>query len=132
MAGKQFEYALLTSSRSFFLVEFLGLEFTYTLNSCIAKFQVQDFYFDPIQQSYGNGLLTTIMDITMAHLCKNKTGYAGATVELTSKYVHPLTVGPATCRARFNPSYEPGGFLLAEIYDVHDKLISQATATWKL
>ena len=119
---------------SFIIVisEFLGLQFTYTTNSCAAKFHVEDFYFNPIHQSYDNGLLTTIMDITMAHLCKNKTGSAGVTVELTSKYTHPLTKGPASCKAHFNPSCLPGRFLQSEIRDVNNKLISHSTAPWKL
>lgn len=131
-ASERLEYALSNYKKSFFLVEFLGLDFTYLENACISKFEVEETYFGPQKQSYENGLLTTIMDITMAYFCKSQTGFAGATIELTSKYIRPLTSGPALCRANFVGLEPKSESIEAHIRDSDDRLVSYGTATWKI
>ena len=131
-ASERLAYALSNYKNSFFLVEFLGLKFTYLENACISEFEVDEIFFGPQKQSYKNGLLTTIMDITMAHFCKSQTGFAGTTIELTSKYIRPLKSGPAVCEANFVDLEKKAGSIEARIRDSRASLVSYGSATWKL
>jgi len=130
-ARTRFEAAIGDYRRSFFLVEFLGLEIGYEDDLCHTRFPVEEFFFGP-QGSYHGGLLTAIMDITMAHLSKRLTGAAGATMALNTQYLRPLTNGPARCEARFLRQGRSVSFLEAHIWDADGKLTAQATATWKM
>ena len=124
-------YALSNYKKSFFVVEFLGLEISYTYDSCVVCFPVNKIYFGP-NEAYHNGLLSTVMDIAMAHLTKKKAGSAGATIELTSKYLNPLIKGPARCEAKFIVPNSIEGFLEAKIWDVEGVIISCASAIWNM
>jgi uncharacterized protein (TIGR00369 family) len=130
-ARQRIETAFETYGRSFFLVELLGLEISYSENVCITWFPVDDFLFNP-QGSYHGGLLTAIMDVTMAHLCKKLNGDAGVTMELKSLYPRPLTQGPALCKAWFTRQDRSVGFVEARVWDAKEKLVAQGTATWKM
>ena len=79
--------ALKNYKNSFFLFEFLGLKISYQNDKCICLFPVDDFLFSPFG-GFHAGLITTVIDITMAHLSKKMTGSAGATIELQTKYFH--------------------------------------------
>jgi uncharacterized protein (TIGR00369 family) len=130
-ARRRIGTAFETHDRSFFLVELLGLEIGYGDEVCITRFPVDDFLFNP-QGSYHGGLLATVMDVTMAHLCKKLKGHAGATMELKSQYPRPLTKGPARCEARFIRQGRSVGFVEAQVWDAEDRLVAQGTATWKM
>jgi uncharacterized protein (TIGR00369 family) len=130
-ARQRVETAFETHGRSFFLVELLGLEISYGEDVCITRFPVDDFLFNP-QGSYHGGLLATVMDVTMAHLCKKLNGAAGATMELKSLYPRPLTQGPARCEARFTRQGRSVGFVEAWVWDAEENLVAQGTATWKM
>ena len=123
--------ALVNHQKSFFLVEFLALEISYEQHYCVVVFQVNELYFGP-DGTYSNGLLSTIIDITMAHWAKHETGSAGVTIELTTKYLAPLVEGTARCEARFLASETCNRFMEAKIWNGHDCLTACATATWSV
>lgn len=130
-ARARVEAALDDHHRSFFLVELLGLEISYGADVCVSRFPVDDFLFNP-QGGYQGGLLTAVMDITMAHLCKKLNGAAGVTMELKSQYMRTLVKGPARCEARFNRQGRSVGFVEAQVWDAKDELVARGTATWKM
>jgi uncharacterized protein (TIGR00369 family) len=130
-AQQRLETAFDTHHRSFFLVELLGLEISYDDDVCIVRFPVDDFLFNP-QGSYHGGLLAAVMDVAMAHLSKHVNGRVGATVELQSRFMRPLTKGPARCEARYTRNGRSIGFVEAEIWDADGNSIAQGTATWTL
>ena len=76
---------------SFFIAKMLGLEILYQENSCIIKFPVEDFLFNP-QGTYHGGMLATIMDISMGHLIKEIAGKAGITLEMKNQFLRPLLI----------------------------------------
>ena len=123
--------ALVNHQKSFFLVEFLALEISYERHCCVVAFPVNELYFGP-DGTFSNGLLSTIMDITMAHWAKHETGSAGVTIELATKYLAPLVEGTARCEARFLAPETCNRFMEAKIWNGHDCLTACATATWSV
>ena len=123
--------ALTNHQKSFFLVEFLALEISYEQSFCAAVFPINDLYFGP-DGTFSNGLLSTVMDITMAHWAKNKTGSAGVTIELNTKYLAPLVKGTARCEARFLGSETCNRFMEAKIWNEYNCLMACSTATWSV
>jgi len=121
------ETAFTTYHRSFFLIELLALEISYRDDACVVRFPVDDFLRDP-EGAYPGGLLATVMDVAMAHLCKHLNGHAGATITLNTEFLQPLLTGPAVCEARFSRHGRSIGFAEAEIRDGEERLVAQGTA----
>ena len=116
---------------NFFVAKMLGLEFSYTEDSCSIQFPVDDFLFNP-QGSYHGGMLATVMDISMGHLIKNTTGSAGITLEMKNQFLRPLVLGPAKCQGKFIRQGRSISFLESNIWDFNGKLIAHGTSTWKM
>lgn len=115
----------------FFITKIMGLEISYPEDFCLVEFPVPDFLFNP-QGSYHGGMLATVMDISMGHLINHTTGIAGATLEMKSQYLRPLTKGPARCEGRFLRQGRSVGFLESRVWDGEGKLTAHATSTWKM
>lgn len=82
-ARESFERALAAHEpkfEKFFLSSLIGLEFSYTQDSCTIEFEVADFMFNP-QGSLHGGIIATVMDISMGHLIHHRTGRGAATIE---------------------------------------------------
>ena len=75
---------------SFFIAKVLGLEISYSEESCDIQIPVNDFLFNP-QGTYHGGMLATVMDISMGHLIKKITGKAGITSQLPRRRQSQLT-----------------------------------------
>jgi uncharacterized protein (TIGR00369 family) len=116
---------------SFFIVKMMGLEISYPDDFCLVEFPAANFLFNP-QGSYHGGMLATVMDISMGHLIKHKTGIAGATLEMKNQYLRPLTKGPAQCEGRFIRQGRSISFLESRVWDGGGKLTAHATSTWKM
>ena len=67
-----------------------------------------------------------------AHFCRSQTGLPGATIELTSKYIRPLTFGSAVCETNFVGLEPKGEAIEAHIRDSGNRLVCYGVATWKI
>lgn len=130
-ARERIDTAFETYHRSFFLIELLGLEISYRDDLCLVRFPVDDFLCDP-EGAYPGGLLATVMDVAMAHLCKHLNGHAGATITLNAEFLRPLNTGPGLCEARYIRHGRAIGFAEAEIRDGEERLIARGAAVWRM
>ena len=133
-ARARFEFALGTYGQefgSFFIVKLLGLEVSYPDDFCLVTFPVHDFLFNP-QGSYHGGMLATVMDISVGHLIKHKTGVAGLTLEFKNQFMRPLINGPGKCEGRFIRQGRSISFLESRLWDGNSKLVAHSTSTWKM
>jgi uncharacterized protein (TIGR00369 family) len=131
-ARDSFERALAAHEpkfEKFFLSGLIGLEFSYTHDSCTIEFEVADFMFNP-QGSLHGGIIATVMDISMGHLIHHRTGRGAATIEMKTQYLRPLVSGRARCVSGFIRFGRRISYLESRLYDADGKLSAASTATW--
>lgn len=114
---------------SFFLSRLFGMTVSYEDESCLVRFDVKPFMYNP-QGSLHGGVLATALDISMGHLLKHQFG-AGATLEMKVQYFAPARTGTVTCRASFLKKGRKTFFLQSSASDASGETIAHATATWK-
>lgn len=115
---------------NFFLARFLGLDISYTEDTCEIAFPVEIYMFNP-QGTLHGGVIATVMDISMGHLLKHVFGVGGATLEMKIQYMRAIKLGRARCEGRFLRKGRTISFLESRMWDDEDKLSVHATATWK-
>jgi uncharacterized protein (TIGR00369 family) len=115
----------------FFLARFLALEFEYGDDFCRVSFPVETHLFNP-QGSLHGGVIATVMDISMGHLIKHSTGRPGATLEMKTQYLKPVTLGRANCEGRFLRRGRSVGFLESRLWRDDGDLAVFASSTWAL
>ncbi|MGH8868798.1 MAG: PaaI family thioesterase [Actinomycetes bacterium] len=114
---------------AFFLFRLLDLSITYdddAQSTCI-ELPYADFLGNP-QGSLHGGVITTVMDISMGHLCHRYLGTA-VTVEMQTRFFRPVT-GPSRCEGRLLRAGRRIVHLESRLYDEHGRLAASATATW--
>lgn len=115
----------------FFLARLLDLDISYPEGKCLIRFPVRDFLFNP-QGSLHGGIIATVMDISMGHLLQQTNRPGGATLEMKVQYLKPLTLGMATCEARFLSAGRNIAFLESRLYDDQNQLAAFSSSTWKV
>jgi len=115
---------------TFFLARLLGLEVTYTEDTCVVQMPVMDFQFNP-QGSLHGGVIATILDISMGHLLNRHVG-PGATLDMNVQYLKAARSGKVTAIGSFIRKGRQICFLRAELKDEDGALIASATSTWKV
>lgn len=132
-ARKSFDQAISNYEQdfgTFFLARLLDLQISYPDDHCVIEFPIHDFMFNP-QGSLHGGVTAIVMDISMGHLLRHKTGVGGATLEMKIQYLRPLRAGRASCEARLLQAGRSVAYLESRLYDTDDRLAAMATATWK-
>jgi uncharacterized protein (TIGR00369 family) len=133
-ARQAFDEALRTHQPgfgTFFLARLLGLEISYTDESCVVAFTVKDFLFNP-QGSLHGGVIATALDISMGHLIKHVVGRPGITLEMKTQYLRPATTGRVACEGRFLRRGRTVAHLESRMTGEDGKLVAAATSTWQL
>lgn len=131
-ARRAFEDALATYKQefgTFFLARLLGLEITYSADTCVITFEPADFLFNP-QGTLHGGVIATVMDISMGHLLDHASA-PGTTLEMKTQYLKPARSGRLTCTGRFLRQGKSISYLASELVDGEGELIAFATSTWK-
>ncbi|MPZ62093.1 MAG: hotdog fold thioesterase [Propionibacteriales bacterium] len=113
----------------FFLARLLDLTITYddeNQRTCI-ELPYADFLSNP-QGSLHGGVIATVLDISMGHLCHRYLSTA-VTIEMQMRFFRPVQ-GPSRCEGRL---LRPGRRLVhleSRLYDDRDRLAAFATGTW--
>ena len=114
---------------SFFLSRFLDLDIGYDdeARTCTVVLPYAPFLGNP-QGSVHGGVIATVMDNSMGHLCHRFLSTA-VTLEMQLRFVRPLTgTGRAVGRL-----LHPGRRIVhleSRMHDEQDRLVAAATATW--
>ncbi len=131
---KIFEEALASHAPAFgtfFLARLLGFDFSYEDETCIVRFTVRDFMFNP-QGSLHGGIAASALDVSMGHLIHHETGKPGLTLEMKVQYMRPAMPGPVRCTGRFLKRGRSVSSMESRMTDEAGKLLSMATATWMM
>jgi acyl-CoA thioesterase len=113
----------------FFLARLLDLTVTYDderQRTCV-ELPFADFLRNP-QGSLHGGVIATVMDISMGHLCHRYLSTA-VTIEMQMRFFRPVS-GPSRCEGRL---LRPGRRIVhleSHLYDENDRLCASATASW--
>jgi uncharacterized protein (TIGR00369 family) len=132
-AREAFDRALQTYSPDFgvfFLARLMDLDISYPDETCLIRFPVRDFLYNP-QGSLHGGIIATVMDISMGHLLKHTLGAGGATLEMKVQYLSPIRAPEARCEGRFLRRGRNICFLESRMWDAEGKLAAHATSTWR-
>ena len=116
---------------TFFLAKLLGLEISYTDETCIVEVPVHDFMFNP-QGSLHGGVIAFALDVSMGHLIKHIVGRPGITLEMKTQYLRPALSGRVRCEGRFLRRGRSINYLESRMTDEDGKLLAFATSTWQL
>jgi acyl-CoA thioesterase len=113
----------------FFLARLLDLTVTYDDQRQRTRVELPfaDFLRNP-QGSLHGGVIATVMDISMGHLCHRYLSTA-VTIEMQMRFFRPVN-GPSRCEGRL---LRPGRRIVhleSHLYDENDKLCASATASW--
>lgn len=133
-AREMFETALATQEPAFgtfFLVRFLGFDITFEDETCTVAFEVRDYMFNP-QGSLHGGIAAVALDVSMGHLIHHVMGEGGLTLEMKIQYMRPARPGPVRCVGRFLKRGRSLSSMESRMTDAEGKLLSMATATWKM
>ena len=128
-----FENAMATYEQAFgtfFLARLLDLAISYPDDFCLVEFEAREFMFNP-QGSLHGGIVATVMDISMGHLLRQRSGAGGATLELKVQYLRPLRSGRLRCEGRVLREGRSVAFLESRLFDPDGRLSAMATSTWK-
>jgi uncharacterized protein (TIGR00369 family) len=131
-ARRLFEAALanqVPQFETFFLAQFFGLQFDYPEDTCVIRFPVHDFMYNP-QGSLHGGVIAFIADISMGHLLRKTTGTAGTTLEMKLQYLGPILAPHGRCEGRFLRRGRTISFMQSRLWDADDRLAVVATSTW--
>ena len=115
----------------FFLSRFYGLEFSYPGETCVIRFPVHDFMFNP-QGSLHGGVTAFVLDVGMGHLLRHNLKIPGTTMEMKTQYFAPIRGPQARCEARFLHKGHSVSFLEARLFDGDGTLAAAATSTWRV
>lgn len=115
----------------FFLSRFYGLEFSYPGETCVIRFPVHDFMFNP-QGSLHGGVTAFVLDVGMGHLLRHNLKVPGTTMEMKTQYFTPIRGPQARCEARFLHKGNSVSFLEARLFDGDVTLAAAATSTWRV
>jgi uncharacterized protein (TIGR00369 family) len=114
---------------NFFLSRFLGLTVTYddAEQTCTVRLPYAAYLGNP-QGSVHGGVIATVMDISMGHLCHRYLSTA-MTVEMDLRFFRPLT-SDGTCTGRL---LKPGRRLVhleSRLTDAEGRLVAHAVGSW--
>ncbi|MBX9589845.1 MAG: PaaI family thioesterase [Hyphomonadaceae bacterium] len=115
----------------FFLARLFGLEFSYPGETCIVRFPVRRFMFNP-QGALHGGVTSFVLDVAMGHLLRHAFGTPGVTLELKTQYLAPIREPEARCEARFLRKGKTICFLEARLLDSEGIIAATATSTWRV
>ena len=115
---------------SFFLLRLLGMSVDCGEASCTVRFEAAPPLFNP-QGTLHGGVLATAMDVSMGHLLHHVAG-AGATLEMKTQFLAPVTGGPVSCEGTFLRRGRKTSFLQSHAWRSDGTLAAHATATWRL
>jgi uncharacterized protein (TIGR00369 family) len=126
------EHAIATSEPAFgtfFLARLLGLTIEYddAKQQTLVRLPYADFLCNP-QGSVHGGILATVIDISMGHLCHRYLSTA-VTIEMQTRFFRPITGG---CRAE-GRLIRPGRRIVhleSRLYDDDDRLAALGTGSW--
>lgn len=130
-ARAAFDGALKTYEQDFgkfFLARLFGMQFEHLEDACKVSFDLKDFMFNP-QGSLHGGVIAFVLDISMGHLLKEKSG-AGATLEMKVQYIRAARAGRLTATGRFLRHGRGISYLRSDLVDESGELIAFATSTW--
>lgn len=130
---RRVEDAIATSEPAFgkfFLARLLDLRVEYDdeQQTTTVTLPYAEFLCNP-QGSVHGGVLSTVMDISMGHLCHRFLSTA-VTIEMSVRYFRPLT-GPGTCRAALLRSGRRLVHLESRLTDEQDRLVAFAAGSWQ-
>lgn len=113
----------------FFLARLLDLTVTYDDEQQRTRVELPfaDFLRNP-QGSLHGGVIATVMDISMGHLCHRYLSTA-VTIEMQMRFFRPVN-GPSRCEGRL---LRPGRRIVhleSHLYDDQGRLCASATASW--
>lgn len=113
----------------FFLARFLDLDITYDDEHQRTRVELPfaDFLCNP-QGSLHGGVIATVMDISMGHLCHRYLSTA-VTIEMQMRFFRPVH-GAAYCEGSL---LRPGRRIVhleSRLYDEHSRLAAFATGAW--
>ncbi|RNL86235.1 PaaI family thioesterase [Halostreptopolyspora alba] len=114
---------------SFFLAKLLDLTISYDdhQQSCTVRLPHAPMLLNP-QGSVHGGILTTVLDISMGHLC-NRFLSTAVTLDMNTRFFRPVT-SDSHSEARV---LKPGRTIVhleSRLYDAEGRLAAHATGTW--
>lgn len=132
LARSRFETALAEHEPEFgqfFLARLLGLEIAYDDDACSCRIDVphNGLFFNP-QGSLHGGIISTIMDISMGHLCHRYLS-AGTTLEMKTAYLKPVR-GCCTVEGALRKPGRSIVVLESRLYNELGQLAAHATSTY--
>lgn len=125
----------LTESRpefgQFFLARFLDLDISYDdrARTCTVKLPAAEFLNNP-QGSLHGGIIATVLDISMGHLCQRFLS-PGVTVDMHTRYLRPIQ-SDCSCTARFIEVRGRTVLMESRLFSDGGELATHATSTWRL
>ncbi|MGH3326839.1 MAG: PaaI family thioesterase [Streptomycetales bacterium] len=132
LARERFETALADHTPDFgrfFLVRLLDLRISYddAERTCRVDMPANELLDNP-QGSLHGGIMATVLDISMGHLCHRHLSTA-VTLEMKTAYLRPVR-GRCWARGRF---VKPGRRIVhleSHLHDEDGRLAAHATSTW--
>ena len=114
---------------SFFLSRFLrlGIDYDDEIETCTVTLPYAVHLCNP-QGSVHGGIMTTVLDISMGHLCRRQLGSA-VTIEMAVRFFRPLTTD-ATCTGAFVRRGRRIAHLESRMIDPRGRLIAMGTGSW--
>jgi uncharacterized protein (TIGR00369 family) len=126
-----FEEAVTTQQPEFgkfFLAKFFQLDVSYGDETCLVKFPVEEYMFNP-QGSLHGGVISLALDVSMGHLSKKFLGTA-VTLEMKTQYLRPAKSGFVLCEAQFLKKGRRIVYVESRMTNEEGKLLAIANATW--
>ncbi len=115
----------------FFLARLFGLTFSYPGDTCVVKFPVRRYMFNP-QGGLHGGVSGFVLDVAMGHLLRHTFGRPGLTMEMKVQLFAPIREPNARCEARFLHKGRSVCFLEARLFGSSGTLAAAATSTWRV
>jgi acyl-CoA thioesterase len=112
----------------YFLSRFFDLKFEYRDEICIVEVPVEDYMYNTHGNLHG-GVISFILDMSMAHLCRKFLGRA-VTIEMKTQYLSAVNSGIVRCTAAFLKKGKTIVHAESRMSDQDGKPIAHATATF--
>lgn len=113
---------------SFFLFRLLGLQVSYTADSCTVRMPVDGWMHNPHGTLHG-GIAATVIDVSMGHLM-NHLGIRAVTSDLHVSYHRPVSGQEVVATARVTKAGRTIVHATSELRDPEGRICSTAVATF--
>lgn len=112
----------------FFLLRLLGLQLSYTENTCMVRMPIDGWMHNPHATLHG-GIAATVIDVAMGHLL-NHLGIRAVTSDLHVSYHRPVSGQEVVATARLTKAGRTIVHATCEVRDPEGRICSSGVATF--